>query len=125
LIDTNTSFLKSNATAKMRLQFRFILFFSLAAFFVFVFLQYSRNDVEPQVLDLFEAKQLRCHKYFEVGYNLSERTERMTFEDPELEVDLPMNCDAIRQRSFFQMDELYPEEREFPIAFARAVYRVS
>ncbi|KAI6198863.1 Beta-1,3-galactosyl-O-glycosyl-glycoprotein beta-1,6-N-acetylglucosaminyltransferase 3 [Aphelenchoides besseyi] len=33
-----------------------------------------------------------------------------------------MDCDSIRRRAYFQTDDLYPEEADFPIAFARTVY---
>ncbi|KAI6185759.1 Beta-1,3-galactosyl-O-glycosyl-glycoprotein beta-1,6-N-acetylglucosaminyltransferase 3 [Aphelenchoides besseyi] len=47
---------------------------------------------------------------------------RLKSEDPKDEAALPMDCDSIRRRAYFQTDDLYPEEADFPIAFARTVY---
>lgn len=72
-----------------------------------------------------EAEGLECAPFFEPDFNFTEyRRDHLTMSDPKNESELPTSCAAIRQRAFFQLDDRYPEEREFPIAFARAVFKV-
>lgn len=49
---------------------------------------------------------------------------RTTIEDPVEWSALPMDCDAIKERNYFQIKHLFYEETEFPIAFVRAVFKV-
>jgi hypothetical protein len=77
--------------------------------------------VRPQ-----EAAKLECNAFFKPGANFNDyRRNRVKFRDPDNEAELPMDCDAIKKRAYFQTDDLYPEEREFPIAYTRAVFMVS
>ncbi|KAI6209094.1 Beta-1,3-galactosyl-O-glycosyl-glycoprotein beta-1,6-N-acetylglucosaminyltransferase 3 [Aphelenchoides besseyi] len=72
-----------------------------------------------------EAVNLNCPSFFlnSKADLASYASTRIKISDPKNETDLPMDCKAIRQRAYFQTDDLYPEEAEFPIAYARTVYR--
>ncbi|KAI6170635.1 N-acetyllactosaminide beta-1,6-N-acetylglucosaminyl-transferase, isoform C [Aphelenchoides bicaudatus] len=83
----------------------------------------SNSFTLPVYIPPKEAKDLQCPKFFEPNANFNGyRKHRLTYRDPKNETDLPMSCEAIKKRSYFQTQDLYPDEREFPIAFARAVF---
>ncbi|KAI6198859.1 Glycosyl transferase, family 14-containing protein [Aphelenchoides besseyi] len=70
-----------------------------------------------------EAANLSCAQFFADNHDYSSYAKhRFKSEDPKDEAALPMDCDSIRRRAYFQTDDLYPEEADFPIAFARTVY---
>ncbi|KAI6212731.1 Beta-1,3-galactosyl-O-glycosyl-glycoprotein beta-1,6-N-acetylglucosaminyltransferase 3 [Aphelenchoides besseyi] len=71
-----------------------------------------------------EIAEFNCTPFFsEHKYAFSSYAKnRIRIRDPKDEAALPMNCNSIRRRAYFQTDDLYPEEAEFPIAFARTVY---
>jgi hypothetical protein len=72
-----------------------------------------------------EAENLQCSEYFKPDADFTEyKKHRVTYNDPKNETDLPMDCEAIKKRTYFQTEDLYPEEREFPIAFARVLFKV-
>ncbi|KAI6170637.1 N-acetyllactosaminide beta-1,6-N-acetylglucosaminyl-transferase, isoform C [Aphelenchoides bicaudatus] len=81
------------------------------------------NKHVPVFERLKEASHLNCSEYFEPNANFTEyKKHRVTYKDPENSKDLPTDCESIRNRTYFQTEDLYPEEKEFPIAFARAVF---
>ncbi|KAI6212706.1 hypothetical protein M3Y94_00060200 [Aphelenchoides besseyi] len=82
------------------------------------------NDLsQPSFIKLKEAANLSCVQFFADNSDYSSYAKhRLKSEDPKDEAALPMECDSIRRRAYFQTDDLYPEEAEFPIAFARTVY---
>ncbi|KAI6223378.1 hypothetical protein M3Y95_00883900 [Aphelenchoides besseyi] len=69
------------------------------------------------------APDLECSAFFERSPSNYEsyKENRAVIQDPD-ETELLMDCNSIRQRAYFQTDDLYPEEAEFPIAFARTVF---
>ncbi|KAI6180493.1 hypothetical protein M3Y98_00725900 [Aphelenchoides besseyi] len=78
----------------------------------------------PKYLIPQGAPDLECSAFFEnfpPKYE-SYKANRAVTQDPQNEAELPMDCNSIRQRAYFQTDDLYPEEAEFPIAFARNVF---
>jgi hypothetical protein len=70
-----------------------------------------------------EVQSLKCSKFFDPNYDVSDYSHaRYTYDG---DGNLPIECDLIRTRSYFQEADLYPDEKEFPIAYARNVFMVS
>ncbi|KAI6231830.1 N-acetyllactosaminide beta-1,6-N-acetylglucosaminyl-transferase [Aphelenchoides besseyi] len=91
----------------------------------------------PKFVHPAETADLDCAKFFEQtvvtgagasGNNrnsdLAEyRRNRITYPDTENWDSFRMDCRSLFARTYFQRGDLYPEEREFPIAIARTVYK--
>ncbi|KAI6192591.1 hypothetical protein M3Y96_01252200 [Aphelenchoides besseyi] len=82
------------------------------------------NQSLPSFIKPKEVLGLHCTSIFnDQNFNYSSyASKRVIVSDPQNEAELPMDCNSIRQRAYFQTDDLYPEEAEFPIAFARNVF---
>jgi hypothetical protein len=113
---------------------RFQLLFIFLAFFasILIFYHLIRNRqkristrlTSPALFSPKEVRYLQCSAFFDQNYNFANyRHERYIYKDPTTEADLPIGCGSIKSRSYFQ-DFLYSEEMEYPIAYARAVYKV-
>lgn len=53
------------------------------------------------------------------------RDNRVTYTGTQRWTDMPHDCESIFNRTHFQREHLYPDEDDFPIAYARVVYIVS
>ncbi|KAI6197575.1 Beta-1,3-galactosyl-O-glycosyl-glycoprotein beta-1,6-N-acetylglucosaminyltransferase 3 [Aphelenchoides besseyi] len=82
------------------------------------------NRSLPSFIKPKEALGLNCTSiYDDPKFNYSSyESERVHVSGPQNEAELPMDCNSIRQRAYFHTEDLYPEEAEFPIAFARTVF---
>uniref|UniRef100_A0A1I7RQB4 Glycosyltransferase family 92 protein n=2 Tax=Bursaphelenchus xylophilus TaxID=6326 RepID=A0A1I7RQB4_BURXY len=71
-----------------------------------------------------DTEHLKCSWIFDgkhPSYVDHLKENRSTFTDDKL--DLPMDCESIRSRHRFATDPTSVEERDFPIAISRQVYR--
>jgi hypothetical protein len=69
--------------------------------------------------------QLECSRILENDqvYIKNVTESRLTYNDT-LDVDFRMDCESIKTRNFFPPFPSSREEAEFPIAFARNVFKV-
>jgi hypothetical protein len=89
----------------------------------------------PAFIHPTETQDLNCASFMQQtvlnkeGTNRNEdmaeyRQSRVVYPDTEDWNSFKMDCESIFTRLYFQLDDLYPEEKEFPLAFARVVYKV-
>ncbi|KAI6208585.1 hypothetical protein M3Y96_00130700 [Aphelenchoides besseyi] len=83
------------------------------------------NDINqtPKFIRPQEAEDLECARLLDQTQAQKYAKDRLTYTDPPWPDDLPTDCHSINKRNYFQRSHLHSEERDFPIAFARAVYK--
>ncbi|KAI6192219.1 hypothetical protein M3Y97_00313500 [Aphelenchoides bicaudatus] len=94
----------------------------------------GRRSSPPLFIHPTETQDLNCASFMQQtvlnkeGTNRNEdmaeyRQTRVTYPDTEDWNSFKMDCESIFTRTYYQLDEIYPEEKEFPLAFSRIVYK--
>jgi hypothetical protein len=87
----------------------------------FSFLEHSMGSI-LSCNEFFKKDSIKYIQSFKLpGTNVSYAKSRLIYADEE---DLPTNCESIKKRSYFPIKPRTDFEAEFPIAFARIVYKV-
>ena len=66
---------------------------------------------------------LNCHRLFELDHHYYKELikDRMTYKDS---FELKTDCKSIKERSYFATWPNSKEEEEFPIAYAKLIFKV-
>jgi beta-1,3-galactosyl-O-glycosyl-glycoprotein beta-1,6-N-acetylglucosaminyltransferase/N-acetyllactosaminide beta-1,6-N-acetylglucosaminyltransferase len=84
----------------------------------------TSNQSQFQYKRPIEVEDLNCQILFDGSTEAINEyvKKRIKIEDPEWS-ELPMDCESIKERNYFQTKNIYNEEKTFPIAFSRAVFK--